>query len=311
MTEYVFYGGKGGVGKTSCAAATGLELAGRGARTLVVSTDPAHSLGDSLETELSGEPTRVAANLWAVEADPEAGQETYRGIVSVLAAEFREAGVRLDDEDVERLFAAGFVPGSDEIAALEFIGEYAEADAWDYVVFDTAPTGHTLRLLTLPDVLRESLSTVGKVRGQLRRLVASARSVVFGPAALLRPGREPDEVDALRERMERVAALLRDPERTDFRVVLLPETLAIEETRRLVERLREFDVPVDTLLVNRVLEDVDENCDRCAARKARHERRLERVRETFPDCSVRVVPELDGEAYGRDALSRLAERIDA
>src|SRR6056297_2238626 len=123
MERYVLYGGKGGVGKTTCAAATGLALADRGERTLLVSTDPAHSLGDALETDLSGEPTAVESALWAVEADPEQGQETYQALVSTLAAEFRQAGISLTDDDVDRLFAAGFVPGSDEVAALQYLGD--------------------------------------------------------------------------------------------------------------------------------------------------------------------------------------------
>ena len=310
MAKYVLYGGKGGVGKTTCAAATGLELARRGERTLVVSTDPAHSLGDALETDLGGEPTAVAPDLWAVEADPEAGQATYEGVVKALAAEFRTAGVRLDDEDVERLFAAGFVPGSDEIASLTFLDE-AGGDEWDRVVFDTAPTGHTLRLLALPDVLEESLTVAGRLGGEVRRLVRTARSYVFGPAALLGSDEEAAEVRALRERMERVAALLRDPDRTEFRVVLLPETLAIEETRRLVEQLRDFDVPVGRLLVNRVLETPPPGCERCRARADAHERNLERIRRTFEGMDVTVLPDLGPEAYGRDALDRLGERMPA
>ncbi|WP_335998827.1 ArsA family ATPase [Halorientalis halophila] len=309
MTKFLLYGGKGGVGKTTCAAATALQLAGRGERTLMVSTDPAHSLGDAFGVSLGGEPTSIEENLWGVEADPERGQEAYQGIVSSLAAEFRDAGISLTDEDVERLFQAGFVPGSDEVASLQFFLEYG-GDEWDRVVFDTAPTGHTLRLLTLPDVLEESLSTAVKVRGEVRRLVSTARSMVMGPAAFWRTGDENDEITAFRDRMHQVAELLRDPERTDFRVVLLPETLAIDETRRLVDRLSEFEVPVETLLVNRVLESVDGDCARCLERRDSHLRQLDRIREEFPNREIQTLPDLGPEAYGRDALERLGDRIE-
>ncbi|SEP04521.1 arsenite efflux ATP-binding protein ArsA [Halorientalis persicus] len=309
MPKFVLYGGKGGVGKTTCAAATALELAARGERTLLVSTDPAHSLGDAFDVPLTGEPTAIDDDLWGVEADPEQGQAAYQGIVSSLAADFRDAGISMTDEDVERLFQAGFVPGSDEIASLQFFLDYAD-DEWDRVVFDTAPTGHTLRLLTLPDVLSESLSTATKVRGEVRRLVDTARSMVVGPAAFWGNDSGEDEIQAFRGRMERVAALLRDPERTDFRVVLLPETLAIEETRRLVDRLESYDVPVETLLVNRVLETADEDCSRCRDRHESHQRQLDRIHETFPEREIQVLPDLGPEAYGRDALERLADRIE-
>ncbi|WP_248906302.1 ArsA family ATPase [Halocatena marina] len=309
MSKYILYGGKGGVGKTTCAAATAIALANRGERTLVVSTDPAHSLGESLGVDLGGSPTEIESELWGVEADATSGQDIYRAVVEAIAADLREAGIRLTDEDVERLFTAGFVPGSDELAALQFFDEYGREDEWDRVVFDTAPTGHTLRLLGLPDVLSESLSTAAKLQGQVHQMVDSARSMVFGPAAFFRSDRDADEIETLRNRMERVAALVRDSERTDFRVVLIPETLAIEETRQLVERLRSFDISVETLVVNRVVEEVATDCGRCRARQARHEQNINRIESEFPDFSIQVVPELDGEAYGRPALEQLADEI--
>ncbi|MFC6962502.1 ArsA family ATPase [Halocatena marina] len=192
---------------------------------------------------------------------------------------------------------------------MQFFDEYGREDEWDRVVFDTAPTGHTLRLLGLPDVLSESLSTAAKLQGQVHQMVDSARSMVFGPAAFFRSDRDADEIETLRNRMERVAALVRDSERTDFRVVLIPETLAIEETRQLVERLRSFDISVETLVVNRVVEEVATDCGRCRARQARHEQNINRIESEFPDFSIQVVPELDGEAYGRPALEQLADEI--
>jgi arsenite-transporting ATPase len=323
MEEFVLYGGKGGVGKTSCAAATGLALARRGERVLVVSTDPAHSLGDVLEAELGGEPTEVEPGLWAVEPRAEAGQALYREVVSALAAELRSAGVRVDEDDVERLFTAGLLPGSDELAALQYLWEHADADTattsdgddggaaggWDRVVFDTAPTGHTLRLLTLPDVLAESLATAGSLRRELRDLVTSARSFVIGPAAYLGRGRT-DEFEQLRERLETVATLLGDPDRTEFRVVLLPERLAIAESRRLVERLREFRVPVGALVANRVLPEAEADCcERCRTRSHRQAAALAGVRETFPDLPLVVLPDLQDGTVGRDALARLAGEL--
>lgn len=309
MVEFVLYGGKGGVGKTTCAAATGLKLVGKHERVLVVSTDPAHSLGDVFETELGDDPTRLASGLWGVEPSPDAGQATYQRILTALASELRAAGIRFDDEEVERLFTAGLVPGSDELSALQLVASYAGTDEWDHVVFDTAPTGHTLRLLALPEVLAESLTAVAKVRREVRSLVRSARSLVFGPAAYLGSSRHEDDIDELRAQMEQVAELLRDTERTEFRVVLVPERLAIEESRRLVAHLRSYGVPVETLVVNRFLEDADERCDRCRTRKARHEQNLARIRTTFPDLSVQVLPELETESFGRTSLGPLAERI--
>jgi arsenite-transporting ATPase len=303
----VLYGGKGGVGKTTCAAAHALALADRDpdGGTLVVSTDPAHSLGDSFERELDGDPTPVTDSLDAVEVDPESGQDAYRRVVEALVTEFREAGLRLDEGDLERLFEAGLVPGGDEVAALEYVARYADA-GYDTVVFDTAPTGHTLRLLDLPAVLGETLGVAGEVRQRVRRTATAARSVVFGPAAYFgRRGDDEDAVGALRDRVDAVGDLLRDPARTRFRVVLTPERMAVAEADRLVDRLREASVPVDSLVVNRVFENTGGcSCERCRRDADRHARRLEEVDDRFT-LPVRRLPELPDEAQGLDALSEL------
>ncbi len=309
MTRCIFYGGKGGVGKTTCAAATGLGLADEGHETLVVSTDPAHSLADAFETELGPDPIELRSGLSAVEIDPEARADRYERIARALAADLRSAGIRLDDADVERLFASGAPAGSDELAALDLLVEYVDADRWDVVVFDTAPTGHTLRLFDLPEVMGLALETTRSLRGQVRRIGNSARQMMFGPLAYA-GGRDDDEgLENLQARMKRARDVLTDPERTEFRVVLIPETMAIAESERLVERLREVGIPVRTVVVNRVLEDAAECCSRCQSRQRRHERRLAEIRETFPDLEVVTVPETEDEVHGLETLSPIADRL--
>jgi arsenite-transporting ATPase len=306
----VLYGGKGGVGKTTCAAAHALGLARSGAETLVVSTDPAHSLGDAIDRDLGSEPTVVEGSLSAVEVDPERGQDAYRGVVEALVAEFREAGLRLDDADLERLFEAGLIPGGDEVAALEYVARYADAD-YEAVVLDTAPTGHTLRLLDLPAVLSETLGVAGDVRRRVGRTARAARSMVLGPAAYWggNGGDADDAVAALRDRVDRVGALLTDPDRARFRPVLTPERMAIAETERLLSRLRAADVPVAALVVNRLFTNpAGCDCDRCRRDERRHAERVDAVESTF-DLPIRRVPELDGEARGLDALATVSEAL--
>lgn len=312
VTQLICYGGKGGVGKTTCAAATGVKLAGRGRETVVVSTDPAHSLSDSFETSLSGVPRALRTHLWAAEVDPETRRESYRDMAATFAAELREVGIRLSDADVDDLFLSGVAPGSDEIAALDVIADFADDERFEYVVLDTAPTGHTLRLLELPAVLETTMEKVLKVRGQVRSLADSARRVVLGPyyyATGRRDADERDEFAALKERMEHVGALLRDPDRTDFRVVTTPESMAISETERLVDRLRTFDIPISTLVVNGVLEEIDEDCARCRTRRDTHRDRLDEIHRRFPGLDVQVVPEFETEVHGLTTLERVAQRI--
>jgi arsenite-transporting ATPase len=304
VNDYTMFGGKGGVGKTTCAAGYAVTLADAGHETLVVSTDPAHSLGDALDAEIGSDPTSVTRNLEAVEIDPDSRAERYRVLAEALADDMRSVGVRVPEDDLDALFG-GAMPGADEIAALDLFGEYL--DGYERVVFDTAPTGHTLRLLDLPDTVGRAVETAASVRSQVRRAADTARSMVFGPAAF----RGEDEADEgfaeLRERMERVEAALRNPERTGFRVVFRPEALVLAETGRLVDRLREYEVPIADLVANGVLVDVNEDCSRCTRQRDRQGERLEAVRERF-DLPVTEVPELD-EPRGVESLRTVGEAL--
>ena len=302
----VLYGGKGGVGKTTCAAAHALALSMRDStsKTLVVSTDPAHSLGDVFERTLGDEPRAVTDSLFAVEVGSDRGQEAYRVVVETLVDEFRDAGLRVDEADLERLFEAGLIPGGDEVAALEYIARYTGGE-YDTVIFDTAPTGHTLRLLDLPEVLGETFAVASEVQRRVRRAARTARSMVIGPAAYWNAREESDEVASLRERIAGVDELLHDPTYTSFRVVLTPERMAIAETERLVSRLEDASVPLDSLVVNRRFENAQDcPCDRCLGDAERHARRLREIDRAF-DLPIRTVPELEGEAHGLDALSKI------
>lgn len=308
QSDVVLYGGKGGVGKTTCAAAHGLALSKRDAKTLVVSTDPAHSLGDVFERSLGDEPVAVTDSLFAVEVGAERGQEAYRLVVETLAEEFTDAGLRVDEDDLERLFEAGLIPGGDEVAALEYIARYTGTE-YETVIFDTAPTGHTLRLLDLPEVLSETFAVASEVQQRVRRAVRTARSMVFGPAAYWNTHDDSEEIQSLRERIATVDELLHDPTRTRFRVVLTPERMVIAETERLVSRLDDASVPLESLVVNRRFENTQCcSCTRCRTDAERHSRRFEEIEQRF-DIPVSVVPELESEAHGLDALSTVGPAL--
>jgi arsenite-transporting ATPase len=307
MTEVILYGGKGGVGKTTMATASAVKLAREGTETLVVSTDPAHSLSDAFDTSVGGEPTEIETNLWGVEVDPQAGIDRYRSLFELLAEDLSSAGIRLDEEELTALFTSGVMPGSDELAAVEGLATYLETDRWDRLVFDTAPTGHTLRLLDLPSVIDRGAAAAMDLRSQLRRKVNTARTLMFGPMAG-RTSDGPDDFTELRDRMARVAELLRDPERTSFRVVTVPERMAVQETERLVEKLRTFEIPVETLVVNRVITDAGD-CDRCQARRTIQQEAIERLRATFPTLDVWIVPEEPGSLVGLTALEEISSNF--
>ncbi|PSQ40317.1 ATPase [Halobacteriales archaeon SW_12_71_31] len=227
MTEFVLYGGKGGVGKTTVSSATALHMAQAGGRVLLVSTDPAHSVGDVFAAELGPEPTRVRddCELFALEVDPEHRfDEKYADAFDSLVSRAESLGVDVSGVDVD---SRGVI-GGEEVVVVDLLSRYVDSE-WDYVVLDTAPTGHTLRLLKLPEVLDSTLGTVGRV-------VSRVDSVTSRVSGLLgdRDGdgdgedgegenaeaEEPIDYEGVEQRLREVESVLTDPQRTRFRAVM-------------------------------------------------------------------------------------------
>jgi len=322
--EYVLYGGKGGVGKTTCAAATALASAADGTKTLVVSTDPAHSLSDTLDVDIPAHPSRIREDvpLWGAEIDPDAAMEEGFFAVQQENGPMGDLAGMLGGEGggMEALLG-GTMPGADEAAAMQKLIEHMDDPRFDRVVVDTAPTGHTLRLLQLPEMLDTMVGRIVKLRQQFSGMMDGIKGV-FGGADEEAGGSE--DLDELKERIERLRALLRDPDRTDFRVVMVPEEMSVVESERLVGRLAEFEIPVGTLVVNRVMEDpadvadlaaVDddwivtpnlENCEFCQRRWSVQQNALSRASDLYRGRDVRRVPLLADEVRGEAALQVVA-----
>ncbi|MEF8777132.1 MAG: TRC40/GET3/ArsA family transport-energizing ATPase [Haloarculaceae archaeon] len=324
--EYVLYGGKGGVGKTTMAAATALASARDGTSTLVVSTDPAHSLSDTLETDVPREPARIREDLplYAAEIDPEAA---LQGEGALGLGEGANPLAGMLGEDVSNPFDAA-MPGSDEAAAMRLLLEYLDDERFDRVVVDTAPTGHTLRLLELPEMMNSLVGTFVKLRDRFGGMM-DGMAGLFGneddPTTEGAAGPDVDGLDELSERVERLRALLRDPERTDFRVVMVPEELSVLESERLLDRLAEFGIPAGTVVVNRVLQDpsevadVDadwtvapqhEDCEFCSRRWDVQRRALSASQDLFRGHEVRRVPLFAEEVRGETLLRVVAACLE-
>ncbi|MDG5818764.1 TRC40/GET3/ArsA family transport-energizing ATPase [Natronococcus sp. A-GB7] len=324
--DYVLYGGKGGVGKTTMAAATALDSARGGVSTLVVSTDPAHSLSDTYETEIPSEPARIREDvpLYAAEIDPEAAVEDA-GFAAQAQAQGEGGmfggleGMFGEDSPMESLLG-GPMPGSDEAAAMQLLLEYLDDDRFERVVVDTAPTGHTLRLLQLPELMDTMMGRIMKFRQRIGGMLDGMKGM-FGGEEM--PDEEPDleNLEELRERIERLRAALRDPARTDFRIVLVPEEMSVLESKRLREQLEEFGIPVGTVVVNRVMEplsdvtdDVEgdflqpdlESCEFCQRRWDVQQSALTEAQELFRGTDVRRVPLFADEVQGEGMLEVVA-----
>ena len=297
----VVHTGKGGVGKTTISAATALAAARAGHRTLVLSADPAHSLGDVLAHRLTGEPAPIAGcpGLHAAQLDTmtrfEQGWQTIRDyLVRVLAVS------GLAEVQAEELVA---FPGTEDVTALLEVQRYAQSGEFDVVVVDCAPSASTLRLLTLPETLRFYADKIASTPMRLLRTVAAARTALVAPGQAVR-----DAVGDLLADLARARSLLADPETTSIRLVLTPEPVVLAEARRLRTSLALHGFGIDTVLVNRVLPD-DAGGAYLDAWVAAQRGVLSEIDESFADVVVLRVPAAPGGPMGPGALSDLAADV--
>jgi arsenite/tail-anchored protein-transporting ATPase len=298
----LLFTGKGGVGKTTTAAATALRCADAGLRTLVLSTDPAHSLADALEVELGPLVTPVAPGLWGQQLDAqERMEDSWAEIQGYLVQVFQWAGVEaLEAEELS------IVPGLDEVFALTDIREHATTGGWDALVVDCAPTAETIRLLSLPDVLARYMERVFPIGRQVNRVVSPLVSrltslPVAGDGVFAATQRFYDRLAGVRE-------ILTDGRRTSVRLVLNPERVVVAETRRTYTYLALFGYHVDAVIANRILPD--EIADPWFARwRASHAEQLSAIDEDFAPLPVLRLPLQPAEPVGFDALRALADAL--
>ena len=305
QTTFIFVGGKGGVGKTSISSATALWLANQGKKTLIVSTDPAHSLSDSLEVTIGHYPVQINENLYAVEIDPDkAMEEKQRDLESRKSTASPEQLMGLDFLG-EQMDLASASPGADEAAAFEVFLSVMTSNEYDVVVFDTAPTGHTLRLLSFPEVMDSWVGKLMKAKAALGNATNALKNIIpFMDADEDIQTRQ--ELENTKKQIDEAKAVLSDPERTTFKMVVIPEEMSIYESERAIEALNKYDITTDSIIVNQVMPDISD-CDFCHSRYMLQQKRLALIDQKFKDQVVAQVPLFKDEVKGQEKLLKLAE----
>jgi arsenite-transporting ATPase len=298
----ILFTGKGGVGKTSVAAATAVRCAAAGYRTVIMSTDPAHSLGDSFDVELGSEATQVATNLWAHEVSSLHEMQRHWWKLHEYAAEV------LSTQGLDEVLADEVAnpPGMDEVASLMWIKHYAQRGQHDVVVVDCAPTGETLQLLTFPDAAKWWLD---KIYPWSRRAMRVARPVLQPLMGMPLPS---DEVYAslkdLLLDLDGMRKVLTDPAITTVRIVLNLEKMVVKEAKRAYTYLSLFGYITDAVIVNRLLpgELHDELFQKW---QQIHKRYQVEVEESFSGIPILNVPLFDREVVGEKMLARMADAV--
>ena len=297
--KLILFGGKGGVGKTTCASSTGLYLS-EDFKTLLISTDPAHSLADSLGQEIRGEIKEVKGvkNLSALEISAEKALSKFKMRYESQIKKILNTSTYLDQEDIDSIFALS-IPGIDEVMGFKMIVDLIEEGKFDKYIVDTAPTGHALRLLTLPELLDDWIKVMAKMRWKYRYMVTTFRG-------RYKPDEGDDFLVEMKKTVKRIGGLLRDSQRCEFIAVTIPEDMAILETERLIKRLDQYGMKVKQMVINNVIpEQVD--CPFCQVRREGQDKYIREIRDKFSDLKTMIIPLQPQEVKGIGSLENFKE----
>ena len=302
MGRIILYTGKGGVGKTTVAAATALQAAKKGYKVLVISTDAAHSLRDVFDQELGPEPKKVAKNVYAQEIDVYYSVDKYWGkLTSYIQSLFN--WMQVDDILAEEF---SVFPGMEEVASFLWVYNHYKENQYDVIIVDTAPTGETLKLLSLPDVARWWLVKVFPIERRVLKVIRPAVKVVTDM-----PLPEEDTYDAVENlfsQLNSIHQIFSDPDITSIRLVLNLEKMVINETQRAYTYLNLYGYPVDSAIVNRVMpKELDHPYFN--QWKEFQKNYMKDVKELFNTIPIHEAPLLPKEILGKDALLEFGKAL--
>ncbi len=304
--EIIFFGGKGGVGKTSCSSAYSLALARKGYKTLVLSTDPAHSLGQIFQVQLSDAPQKLDTNLYGIEIEPEAESKRYINRIKEQMQGSFSANIIVEIQ--RQLDAAYHSPGAEEAAIFDRFTEIIDLVGTEFqrVVFDTAPTGHTLRLLSLPELMGRWLEGMIERRHNVNKMMRMASVADKSLAERVKD----DPVMAIlldrKQRFEKARGFLIDDKRAGFVFVLNPQQLPILETEKSVNFLERNGIIVEGIIINRIMPEVTDS-EFFSKRKKIEDGYIRQIEERFGERILYRVPLMEYDISGYESIDKMAE----
>lgn len=295
----ILFTGKGGVGKTTTAAATAIKSANEGKKTLIISTDPAHSLSDALNMQLEPEPKQIDDNLWCMEFDVYYSMKKYWGNMrEMMKAIFKFQGVK--NVVAEEL---SVLPGMEEGAAFLWLEKFYREKTYDVIVIDSAPTGETLTLLSLPQVTKSWLTKAfpGQ-RFAVRTLGKVVRKTTGIPV-----DKGYDEMQQLFDKLETIQKAFLNPEVCSIRIVANPERMVVQESKRAYSYLQLYGYNVDAVIVNRILPEVDSEVFGEYIKKQKDY--IQEIEESFAPLPIFKVPHQGKEVFGVQLLEQIGNAI--
>jgi len=297
--KWVFVGGKGGVGKTTTSCSLALQFARQRAATnekvLLISTDPAHNLSDAFQQKIKEEPTQIKGvdNLFAMETDPASTMK-----------KMEEKEATTGDQGLQKQMADLMknMPGVDEAMSFNELMNQVKTMEYSVVVFDTAPTGHTLRLLALPQTLEDGLGGLLNPSGPMGAMMGAMQGMMGGA--------DPREKLAqAKAKVQEIADIFKDAERTTFVCVCIPEFLSVFETERLIQELAKFEIDCSNVVVNQVLYPESADCSLCSARSKMQAKYLSQIDDLYEDFHVVKMPLLHNEVRGVKDIEQFSNHL--